>query len=126
METERSPPLPSIAQPGTVRIDVQGGILQRGNFKSALAAKVKASPPDVEFADFKTAREPRGDATSRRRSRHLHRFLRNDRTGTEGGVKVDHLNLVNSPSSLKDRPPVDIRPHLVARASFARWSLPGP
>ena len=41
-----------------VRIDIQGGILQGGNFSSALAAKMKASPPDVEFADFKTGREP--------------------------------------------------------------------
>ena len=43
----------------------------------------------------------------------LHRLLRNDRPGTEGGIEADDLNLVDSPGSLKDRPPVDIRPHLV-------------
>jgi hypothetical protein len=42
----------------SVRVDVQGGILQRGNFKSALAAKMKARPTDVESADFETGWKP--------------------------------------------------------------------
>ena len=70
-----------------------------------------------ELSHFETRRKPSRYSVSRRRRRCAGRFWL-IRSRTECPVKAHHLDLVYSPGSVDDGPPVHIRAHLIDAQAF--------